>query len=391
MKVVNKKMCVILVLLLVIIESCTLFLMYKSYSAKKTNLDEVSLQENLNNMFAIMLEQDDGTYKEDTSNTWPPSGYTYNASMSGCIDLNGNKLDGVLTYDSANNIATIDTGKTSYCYLYFSIPKWCEENETASECLLRNPTSGLNTSIEAGMYRYQGNSNNNDVVNNYICFGTADKSTCTSDTEVYMYRVMGITENGQVKLIKKETLNDVIDWYHDGENPQDDNIEWPSSNAYETINGNGYLLNDTYVPAGWGSKIATTNWKYGDTTSNGNYDGATMYSIENGWKNEVSAKVGLMYIHDYYYAYASGGAQGTGSNAQKAWIHRQKRDRISEMVISRYGFRSLTLSYLHWRLGSSGSLASGGGNSYVRPVFYLTSDVEIISGTGTIDDPFLIS
>lgn len=27
----------------------------------------------------------------------------------------------------------------------------------------------------------------------------------------------------------------------------------------------------------------------------------------------------------------------------------------------------------------------------VRPAFYLTSDVEIIGGTGTIDDPFLIN
>ena len=122
MQVVNKKMCVIVILLLVIIESCTLFLMYKSFSNKNTNLDEVNLNINNSNMFAIMLEQDDGTYKEDTTSTWPTSGYTYNASMSGCIDINGNKLDGVLSYDSANNIATVDTGNTSYCYLYFSLP-----------------------------------------------------------------------------------------------------------------------------------------------------------------------------------------------------------------------------------------------------------------------------
>ena len=124
MQVVNKKMCVVIILMLVIIESCTLFLMYKSYNNKNTKLDEVELNINeKNRMFAIMLEQEDGTYKEDTSNTWPTSGYKYNASMSGCIDINGNKLDGVLTYDSTNNIATVDTGKTSYCYLYFDKDK----------------------------------------------------------------------------------------------------------------------------------------------------------------------------------------------------------------------------------------------------------------------------
>ena len=121
MQVVNKKMCVIVILVLVIIESCTLFLMYKSYGNKNTNLDEVNLNINNSNMFAIMLEQDDGTYKEDTTSTWPTSGYTYNESMSGCIDINGNKLDGVLSYDTSTNIANVNTTNTSYCYLYFSL------------------------------------------------------------------------------------------------------------------------------------------------------------------------------------------------------------------------------------------------------------------------------
>ena len=40
-KLLTKKMCVIVILVLVIIESCTLFLMYKSYGNKNTNLDEV--------------------------------------------------------------------------------------------------------------------------------------------------------------------------------------------------------------------------------------------------------------------------------------------------------------------------------------------------------------
>ena len=122
MKVVNKKMCVIVILVLLIIESCTLFLMYKSYNNKNTNLDEVNLNIDDTNMFAIMLEQDDGTYKEDTSNTWPTSGYTYNESMSGCIDINGNKIEDALTYDKENNKASVNTTNTSYCYLYFSLP-----------------------------------------------------------------------------------------------------------------------------------------------------------------------------------------------------------------------------------------------------------------------------
>jgi len=123
MQVVNKKMCVIVILVLVIIESCTLFLMYKSYGNKNTNLDEVNLNINNANMFAIMLEQEDGTYKEDSTNTWPTSGYTYNASMSGCIDINGNRIEDALTYDKENNKASVNTTNTSYCYLYFDKDK----------------------------------------------------------------------------------------------------------------------------------------------------------------------------------------------------------------------------------------------------------------------------
>ncbi|MBQ8901970.1 MAG: hypothetical protein IJY87_02750 [Bacilli bacterium] len=361
--------------------------MYKSSNNKNANLATVDLKGNIvnNNMFAIMLEQEDGTYKEDTTSTWPTDGYTYNASMSGCIDINGNKLDGVLSYDATNNIATVDTGNTSYCYLYFSIKPWCNEGETASECLLRNPTSGLNTSTEAGMYRYQGT----DAMN-YICFGTTNKSTCTSNTDAYMYRIIGIQENGQMKLIKKEALDSTVKWWSD----YTTDVTWPNSLIYTTLNGNDYLLNETYVPSEWESKIATMDWKYGDTTTNGNYDGATIYATENAWTTTVSAKIGLMYIHDYYYVYASGGAPGSSSNAKTAWIHLSQNDSGApssyEWTMSRYG---LNVSYRAWGVVSSGSVSRYNLTSAhsVRPVFYLTSDIEITGGTGTIDDPFLIS
>ena len=101
MKVFNKK-CVIIILVLILIESCTLFLMCKSFDNKKDVLDEVNLntRENIE-MFAIMVEQADGSYKEEL--TWPPEGgYVYNSEKSGCIDINGNKLDDVLTYDITN-------------------------------------------------------------------------------------------------------------------------------------------------------------------------------------------------------------------------------------------------------------------------------------------------
>ena len=46
------------------------------------------------------------------------------------------------------------------------------KNPAGNAILTLKPT-GLNTTMEGGLYRYQGTS-----VNNYICFGISTKSTC---------------------------------------------------------------------------------------------------------------------------------------------------------------------------------------------------------------------
>ena len=120
-----------------------------------------------------------------------------------------------------------------------------------------------------------------------------------------MYRIIGIIPNGKMKLIKKEALNSTVKWWSDYTTDK----TWPESLIYTTLNGKNYLLNDTYVPTGWESKIVTHDWYYGDITTSRNYDGATMYPIENPFGEStasnrftktVSAKIGLMYIHDYF-------------------------------------------------------------------------------------------
>ncbi|MBQ7031057.1 MAG: hypothetical protein IJN13_01625 [Bacilli bacterium] len=387
--------------LLIIIELCSLFLVYKSFSNRKIN--EIKDINTVNsNKFAMYIEQDDGSYSEYTEgNLFTIDGYIFNLEKSNCVDNKGNIVNDALT-NNGNKI-TISSNKTSYCYLYFSLPPnlydVCGSYDKMSSCVANENISqieGVN-SIEAGMYRYQGT----DAMN-YVCFGTTVKSECVGNTDAYMYRIIGIRPNGQMKLIKKEALNTGVKWWDN----YTDNIEWPSSNIYTTLNGNDYLLNETYVLTGWESKIATTSWYYGDTTTNGNYDGATMYPIENPFGEStasnrftktVSAKIGLMYIHDFYYAYASGGAPGSSSNAVTAWIHLSKNDTSApigtEWPMSRYGLNGSNGYYYAWRVYSNGYVTSTILNyAYsVRPVFYLTSDVEITGGTGILTDPFLIN
>ena len=151
-----------------------------------------------------MISDGNGSYVESSSNEFPTEGYKFNTELSGCIDLNGNKIDSTLSY--SDGMISISSNKTSMCYVYFDeIPP-----VPVAQYLLENPTSGLNTTEEGGLYRYQGT---NDTVNNYICFGTSDKSTCTGNTDIYMYRIIGINEDGQLKLIKKEALNTTYAWH----------------------------------------------------------------------------------------------------------------------------------------------------------------------------------
>jgi len=111
----------IMILSLILIEFSTIFLMYKSLNSKNIKNEPVKSYETKKNMFAMMLEQPDGTYKESNMNKWPSEGYVYSKTKSGCVDINGNKLDGILVYDEDTNIAIIKTTTTSYCYLYFDI------------------------------------------------------------------------------------------------------------------------------------------------------------------------------------------------------------------------------------------------------------------------------
>ena len=119
MRFKNKKMITVIIIVLVVIEISTMFLMYKSLNNKKTTIDKVTLNKVDKKAFAVLLEQADGTYLEVDS--WPNEGYVYNSEKSGCMDENGNKIDNAISFDQTTNLATLNTNKTTYCYLYFKI------------------------------------------------------------------------------------------------------------------------------------------------------------------------------------------------------------------------------------------------------------------------------
>jgi len=334
-----------------------------------------------------MIGDKNNNYTESESSTFPSSDkYSFNPLKSGCIDSSGNALSDKIEYSSG--IATIETDVSSYCYLYFDYVSLTDCNGTIGECLMDNPTLGLNTSLEGGLYRYQGETGS---VNNFVCFGTTSKEECLSDTDKYMYRVIGVNEDNQLKLIKKEALNTAMQWWssYTVDKP------WPDSTIKVNINGSSFLSNTTYVPSGWNKKIATIDWKYGDNKTY-NTTAENLFLIENGWSDTTSAKIGLMYMHDYYYAYQSGGlnCNSSYSTCKNAWLHLSQSDSgapsTHEWTMSRYGYGSGF--YNAWYVLSDGSVHTSNLTSTyaVRPVFFLTSDVLYSDGTGTIENPIIL-
>ena len=275
--------------------------------------------------------------------------------------------------------------------------------------IINNPTPGVVEStgiVEDELaVRYYGTN-----PYNYICFGTSDKDTCVNDTDKYMYRIIGITKDNKMKLIKKEALNTAYHWH----NSYSSDIKWPESDLYKGLNGisggtynNLFIGNEEYLPTTWLNKIDNHNWKYGDIYNSTTHDAtnitaAEMVQKEQGFTTTVSAKIGLMYLADYCFGLSKTGtncsfnSSGTYPTCKTSWMHLIQNDtkvsenRANEWTMSRYGRDNS--NYRAWNIYSGGSinLPNLDYEISIRPVFYLTSNTKITSGTGTINDPYII-
>lgn len=116
----KKRFKISFILLLLLIEITLIFFMGNIFF--KNGNSQVIIDEKMlkNDMFAIMIEQSDGTYIESNLKKWP-SDMKYNNELSGCIDNYGNIIENALSYDINSNTFILYTATTSSCYLYFDL------------------------------------------------------------------------------------------------------------------------------------------------------------------------------------------------------------------------------------------------------------------------------
>ena len=263
-------------------------------------------------------------------------------------------------------------------------------------------------------YRFAGAS---DQVNNYVCFGS-NVTPCPADN---LYRIIGVFGD-KVKLIKSDYATTALlgadgdyskmytanNW--DNSNYKGNNLaniaayNWNKSNqnTWSLSNLNKTNLNKNFITnigAEWANKIDMTTWKVGGNTKenieaqpaktayqNEIVNPVTSYATDNA--TTYSAKVGLMYASDYGFAAEPSAWIGNLNTytGNVNWMYMG----LNDWTIS----RSASDSRYAFFVGSDGFVYDNFVGSYalaVRPVFYLTSSVNYVSGSGTAADPIVVN
>ena len=332
-----------------------------------------------------------GDYKQVTQSNWPGDDYAFNAELSKCE--NGSTL----SWDNTKNVVVFSGNVSDKCYVYFdiwippSIADYCSSGTDLATCVKNFGNQGPdisniyihNSSLDNGArdnsYRYAGASNN---VNNYICLGS-DAATCP---DANLFRVIGVFGD-KTKVIRAKPVG-YQKW------DTNNSSTWSSSSLNTYLNGT-YLTSLGTLK----NKIAITTWKIGG--------GRTTYLLgvpKTAYQYEVGssapdatydAKIGLMYVSDYYYSASPSAWTLVGSDSDATKDYRAATSTNWLYLVS-YEWtisREPGVANFAFAVRYDGDLGSFEvRSSYrVRPAFNLESSVNYVSGSGTIENPIRIN
>lgn len=404
-----------LVLIIFLIISISIILIYP----KKENEILNSIKDTKNSMLSIMVEREAGTGKYIDASSFPNAGYYLNKNLSKC--LNGSKI----SFNEGN--LYVKGNKTDRCYAYFDkdeLGSICR-GQNLSECFTKNYKKDSSIIYHDGAADYEEEENykleaedlsyrftgTNDIVNNYVCFNS-NADDCLEDN---LYRIIGFfkNENGayEAKLIKAteattthlgtegaycgalNNSNNRFCW--NNSNGEASTSLWAESNL-NNINLNGYYLNN-YLNSTWQTYINNHKWitAYSNNINSlRTLNARELYNIDNNKENATfEAKLGLMYLSDYFYA------------AENKYWNSCGNDNTNHLcnVDSNITFKDINWLYpQNWELViypfTGVSYVFGGYIIYdktsyiytVRPTFYLTSTIKLKSGNGTKENPYRI-
>lgn len=386
MKKISKKEIITIVIFLI-----SLAIIYKLpkmfININNEPLPEVKLKEatKVNNLFAIMIPKENGDGYEEfkSEDKWPGNDYVFKEAK--CVDNNGNLIDNEVSFDNSTKTVILETDKTVVCTIYFdkSILGILREKDTNNK---------LSKEIIADLYRYSGT--NTEEPNNYICLNS---SNCDINSN-YLYRIIGITKDNNLKVIKNIPLSNAYQWHNDTIT----DTSWDNSTLFKALNGSEFLDTEEYLTDKLKEKILSIEWNIGNVSGNKIY-GEETFNREIQ-KKSIPAKIGLMYLSDYYFAVSEDGnvecwiLDTLPKECKNNWLHISNNGNASnttktEWTMTRFGLYQESRYQTHRIVYDGGidnnTIGDVTNEFYVRPVFFLTSDIDI-SGEGTIENPFII-
>ena len=257
--------------------------------------------------------------------------------------------------------------------------------QTLAEYVISTYTDGSNglyyhdtnlaNSAEDNSYRYAGAN-----PNNYVCFGS-DAASCPSAN---LYRIIGVFGN-EVKLIKNTSYGNYV-WDSGNSNT------WDSSTKPDIRSTLNTTFLNTLSPE-WQDKITTHAFKVGGMSNSITNTAKEYYNTEVGSSSSSTTdrmKIGLMYVSDYGFAASNSHWTTELNNYNSAksdnWLYLGS----NEWTISRGSvntndaFRVSSTGYVYGLNFVDNTFA-------VRPVFYLNSSINYVSGSGSSADPIRIS
>ena len=268
----------------------------------------------------------------------------------------------------------------------------------------------------------------NFTMNNYVCFGASNESTCLNDTSnngtsKYLYRIIGVFDDGSGNYVTKlimanplynsATSESKFKWDRRGDYHSN---EWRNASLKQWLNGETLKSGaEEYYPATsflsnytstWTNKILPYTW-YVRGMSDSSFNAKSVYTQEiynvknsvNGYTTTnqntspilTNTKVGLMYVSDYMYAaspaywnypaFADVGLSSFNDAATSNWLIREAVFGNERWTIS----PDADTGDMAWKASGSVVGFDIAVTYAVLPVVNLSSDIEIDAGATSAD------
>ncbi len=397
LKKIKKMNIIIFALVGISLFSLTTFTSYALFTNETEGQNTLSLTVSTAGKISIRIfAQDTGTEVGTLSNHQNiikfnvKDGYVYEDNSLSCT------TDGEATYNKATNILTINNAtKNGTCEISYVAGYQKLYDMIVSEPL--NENNGLFATDQTNTwelsYYYHGN-----VDNNYV--------KLTEKTGDALYRIVRTNEDGSIRLIREEGINNNTTYYFNADDYHDYIYIYYSQATKE--NGIMKILNDWYDSAistsTFASKVVNSSyceqakitWHTNTTPIVGNVTMSTEVSAytpnlrhqkDANDKGPINSKVGLLTLDEAIMA----GIPIYGSN-QSSQQNVYLKNSSKWWTMSPAGYNSSSLTGV-WTVNVGGHLAKS--NTYsdkclIRPVISLDKNVQVKSGNGTITNPYTI-